>query len=77
LVGELHDRMPAILPLEVQEAWLDRRTNRADLPGMLTPYPASRMKSYPVSRKLNSPEFDDAELLVQVNNEVGTTPSLF
>src|SRR5436190_24329838 len=77
LVGELHDRMPAILPLEVQEAWLDRRTNRADLPGMLTPYPASRMKSYPISRKLNSPEFDDAELLVQVNNEVGTTPSLF
>jgi len=77
LVGELHDRMPAILPLEVQEAWLDRRTNRADLPGMLTPYSASRMKSYPVTRKLNSPDFDDAELLFQVNNEVGTTPSLF
>ena len=77
LVGELHDRMPAILPHDLQEAWLDRRTNRADLLRMLTPYPASQMKTYPVSQSVNSPEIDHAELLLQVDNEVGTTPSLF
>src|SRR6267378_4227753 len=44
LVGELHDRMAAILPLEVQEGWLDTRTNHAELLRMLTPFPASKMK---------------------------------
>jgi putative SOS response-associated peptidase YedK len=28
LVGELHDRMPAILPTEFHEAWLNRKANR-------------------------------------------------
>lgn len=77
LVGELHDRMPAILPAELQEAWLDRRTNRAELLRMLTPYPASRMKTYPVSRSVNSPDNDSADLLVRVDAEAGQTLSLF
>jgi putative SOS response-associated peptidase YedK len=77
LVGELHDRMPAILPPEVQEAWLDRTTNRAELLRMLTPYPASRMKTYPVSRSVNSPDNDAADLITQVDVEVGSTLSLF
>ena len=77
LVAELHDRMPAILPLDVQETWLDRRTSRADLRRMLRPHPASEMKRHPVSHSVNSPEIDHAELLVRVETEVGTTPSLF
>src|SRR5437764_9789431 len=63
LVGELHDRMPAILAPEVQDAWLAPRTNRIDLLRMLTPYPASKMKTYPVSRNVNSPDYDSADLL--------------
>src|SRR5712664_637655 len=35
LVGELHDRMPAILLHEVQQAWLDPETDRAVLTEML------------------------------------------
>src|ERR1051325_2511720 len=58
MITELHDRMPAILPSEIQETWLDRRTNRAELLRMLTPYPASRMKTHPVSRSVNSPDYD-------------------
>src|SRR5437667_8589323 len=77
LVGELHDRMPAILPPEVQEAWLDRRTNRAELLRMLTPYLASRMKTYPVSRSVNSPDYDSADLLTRVDVERGSTLNLF
>jgi putative SOS response-associated peptidase YedK len=77
LVGELHDRMPAILPPEVQEVWLDRKTNRLNLLRMLTPFPASKMKSYPVSSSVNSPDKDSADLLVRVDTEVGQTMSLF
>ena len=77
LVGELHDRMPAMLPAELQEAWLDRRTNRAELLRMLTPYPASRIKAYPVSRSVNSPDNNSANLLTRVDVEKGSTLSLF
>ena len=77
LVGELHDRMPAILPLEVQEAWLDRRATRVELLRMLRPFPASRMKTYPVSRSVNSPDYDSADLLTRLDVEIGTNLSLF
>lgn len=77
VVAELHDRMPAILPAEHHEAWLDRRTPRTNLLRMLTPFSASRTKAYPVSSQVNSPDFDAPELLHPVNVEVGQTLSLF
>jgi putative SOS response-associated peptidase YedK len=77
LIRELHDRMPAILLPDAHEAWLDRRTNRTELLRMLTPYPATRMKTYPVSRSVNSPDCDSADLLTRVDVERGTTLSLF
>ena len=77
LVAQLHDRMPAILPAEVHEAWLDTRTNRAELLRMLRPYPASLMKTYPVSRGVNSSDNEGATLIVHVPVESGQTLSLF
>jgi putative SOS response-associated peptidase YedK len=77
LVGELHNRMPAILAPELHAAWLDPRTDRVDLLRMLTPFPASRMKTYQVSSKVNSPENDTVDLLERVDVEVGQTLSLF
>jgi len=77
LVGELHDRMPAILPHESQVAWLDRRTDRTVLTEMLKPFPSLRMKSHPVSRGVNAPENDSAELIERVKYEVGVTGRLF
>lgn len=50
LVEALHDRMPAMLPSEAYDAWLDPRTDSAALSKMLVPFPASKMKSHPVSR---------------------------
>jgi putative SOS response-associated peptidase YedK len=77
LVGEMHDRMPAILPPGVPETWLDRRTSRVKLLEMLRPYPASRMNIYPVGHSVNSPDHDAADLLARVDVKVGSTLSLF
>ncbi|MDX6528465.1 MAG: hypothetical protein QOH41_755 [Blastocatellia bacterium] len=77
LVGELHDRMPAILLHEFQDAWLDPRTDRTELKEMLTPFPSLMMKTYPVSTSVNSPDNDRADLLVRMDTEVGQTLSLF
>ena len=77
LVAELNNRMPAILAPEFYEAWLNPATDRADLLRMLTPFPASLMKTYPVSSKVNAPENDTVDLLEHVDVEVGQTLSLF
>jgi putative SOS response-associated peptidase YedK len=77
MVGELHDRMPAILLHEFQDAWLDPRTDRTVLAEMLKPFPSLMMKRYPVSSSVNSPDNDSADLLVRVDTEVGQTLNLF
>jgi putative SOS response-associated peptidase YedK len=77
LVGELHDRMPAILLPDFQDAWIDPKTNRSVLTELLQPFPSVRMKSHPVSSGVNSPENDTPDLLVRVDTEVGQTLSLF
>ena len=75
LVSELHNRMPAILPTENQEAWLDQRTKRTDLLRMLAPFPAAGMKIYPVSSSVNQTDIDNPDLINRV--DAGMTMSLF
>jgi len=77
LVGELHNRMPAILLHEFHDAWLDPRTDRTVLAEMLKPFPSLTMKTHPVSNSVNSPDNDRADLLARVDTEVGQTLSLF
>jgi len=77
LIEPLHDRMPAILRRESYEVWLDPKTDPGVLKRMLAPFPSSKMKSHPVSSAVNYPENDSAALLMRVDAEVGTTPSLF
>lgn len=77
LVGELHDRMPAILVDEFLDPWLDPRTNRRVLTEMLKPFPSLMMKTHPVTSSLNSPDNDTPDLLAPVDVEVGQTLTLF
>lgn len=77
LVGELHDRMPAILLPDSQDAWLDPKTNRSALTELLQPFPSVRMKTHPVSSDVNSPDNDTRNLLERVDVEAGQTLSLF
>jgi len=77
LIGALHDRMPAILEPDSYEVWLNPKTDPVALKKLLVPFPASKMKTHPVCSAVNSPENDSAQLLVRVDAELGTTPSLF
>ncbi len=77
LVNHLHDRMPAILQPESYDVWLDPETDLTVLKKLLSPFPSSKMKSHPVSSAVNYPENNSVELIVPVDAELGTTPSLF
>lgn len=67
LMAEIHNRMPVILPVEAYSLWLDPNERRPDeLDGLLKPYPAAEMVAYPVSRQVNSPQNDTAELILPV-----------
>ena len=64
LVSSIHDRMPAILSAHAREMWLDTalQDEQALLP-LLAPYPAEAMTARAVSRLVNNPKSEGAELL--------------
>lgn len=66
LLATIHDRMPVILDDDAQESWLRSDARIADLKDMLVPFPASMIKSFPVSSRVNSAEADDAQLVEEV-----------
>jgi putative SOS response-associated peptidase YedK len=56
---EIHDRMPAILPHDAYNAWLDPDADREELGELMIPYPGDDLETYPVSRFVNSPRNND------------------
>lgn len=66
LVSRVHDRMPVILSREDEEVWADNSEyDPKKLAGLMQPYPAELMDSYPVSKSVNSPANNSKELLVR------------
>lgn len=63
MVGQLHDRMPVILPPEKRWAWLDPKALPADMQKLLAPYPSAEMAMFPVRPLVNSPANDSPELM--------------
>lgn len=69
LLEPIHNRMPVILPSEIYSDWLspeDRQSTQ--LNHLLVPYPSSEMVAFPVSRKVNSPQFDSPDLIIPVDD---------
>ena len=63
LLEPIHQRMPVILPEEAWAPWLGEAPATPDeLRQLLKPYPAERMRLYPVSTRVNSVKNDDASL---------------
>ena len=56
--------MPVILPEERHESWLSGESEK-----ILVPYPADRMKAWPISSRVNGPKNNDAEMMVPVELE--------
>jgi putative SOS response-associated peptidase YedK len=63
LIGEIHDRMPVILPPQQYETWLHDATPAYSLQQLLVPYPAKEMETYRVSSKVNSPGNDTPDCI--------------
>jgi putative SOS response-associated peptidase YedK len=67
LVGEIHHRMPVILPPENYATWLDTFIQEPEeLMPLLAPYPSEQMEAYPVSTHVNKPVNDDPECVEPV-----------
>jgi putative SOS response-associated peptidase YedK len=65
-VGEIHDRMPVILSKEDESIWLNENSGQLDIDELLKPYPEQELKTYPISKKVNSPTNDSEEILEEV-----------
>jgi putative SOS response-associated peptidase YedK len=63
LVGQIHNRMPAILRPGSYERWLSLEHDPHDL---LITYPSEPVTMWPISRRVNAPENDDPSLLDRV-----------
>ena len=64
LVTTIHDRMPVILSANARDLWLESSLHdeEALLP-LLAPYPAEEMTARAVSRLVNNPRSEGAELI--------------
>ena len=57
LVSQIHDRMPAILPLKREKDWLSLAPEEAKT--LIKPFPAGEMEMVEISRKINSSKIDN------------------
>ncbi len=65
LMEPIHNRMPVILPKELEEAWISPGQEDAGLlREMLLPYDPGLMKTYQVSTLVNSPKNDGPEVIL-------------
>ena len=60
LVADIHDRMPVILAPEAYTRWLGDEPDPRDL---MRPFPAERMRMWPISTRVNKPENDDPSIV--------------
>ena len=70
LVGRIHDRMPAILKPADYERWLGLEPDPHDL---LVRFPSELMTMWPISRRVNSRDNDDEQLLDEISLPANTT----
>lgn len=67
LVGGIHDRMPVILPPDLEPLWLDPDVKDSTiLADILAPYPDEHMQAYQVSALVNSVHNNTPEVIRRV-----------
>ncbi len=63
-IAEIHDRMPAILPNNLVNDWLNLYFSFNHLKSELAVFKETLLKIYPVSTKINKIKFDTPDLLL-------------
>jgi putative SOS response-associated peptidase YedK len=64
LMAPIHNRMPVILEQAAWPQWLgEADVTQEELRGMFKPFPAERMRAYPISSRVNNVRNDDEEIL--------------
>ena len=64
LLRPIHDRMPEILPKDMEDFWLDQSINDPDALGsVLFPYADDAIEAYEVSSLVNSAANDGPEVM--------------
>ena len=67
LLRPIHERMPVILPREMEEFWLDKSLEDSGaLGGLLVPDPGGAMEAYEVSTLVNSAANDGPEVIARI-----------
>lgn len=62
LISPIHDRMPAIVPKDREDIWLDPNVrDKEKLIPLLTPFPSEELEIHDVSPLINNPEYDSPE----------------
>jgi putative SOS response-associated peptidase YedK len=78
VTSTVHDRMPVILDPGNYDVWLDPGfADATALSDLLKPYDARRMRSYPVSARVNSVVNDDVECSARVDTAEPHQAQLF
>jgi putative SOS response-associated peptidase YedK len=65
LVGEFHQRMPAILRPEDEAAWLNPTAKAEEARRLLRPYEATELEAWPVSTAVNNVQHEEASLILR------------
>jgi putative SOS response-associated peptidase YedK len=70
LVARIHDRMPVILRPTDNDRWLGIEPEPHEL---LAPFPSELLNMWPISKRVNSPDNDDEQLLDEIALPTETT----
>ncbi len=62
---DIHNRMPVILEPENEQSWL-RENNEESLKKLLVPFSSGKMDAYAISKEVNSPKNNKAEIILPV-----------
>ena len=78
LLADIHDRMPVILRKESYDLWLDAGFKDVKaLAGVLVPFDAVQMRSFPVSTRVNAVTNDDPDCVVPRHDSLPAQSPLF
>ncbi len=68
LMSGIHNRMPVILPREIERDWLDNSLSQEELNNLLQPFESEKMKAFQVSTAVNSPANDNPSVIFPFEN---------